>query len=127
MEATGKPHLGDIQETTGRPHLGERWKTTKRQKDSLSLSLHRLQVFLPELCSGRDGSMTGRQHLGNHIWETTGRPHLGDKWKTIGRPHLYDNWETTGRQVEYNWETIGRHLEDNWNIIGSCGRQLEDH
>ena len=74
---------------------------------------------------------TGRQHVGNSIWETSRRqlqPHLGDRLKTTRHTwFLGGNWAETprkphgsGTEVEDNqtltaWETTGGpHLVDKW-------------
>ena len=80
---------------------------------------------------------TGRQHLGNHICETTERPHLSGReaedtkqqqeWETTPqKPHLGplgDNWETaSGKEVDDN-ETTTRPGANIWET--KSRRQLE--
>ena len=121
-----KPHLGDNWETASGKEVEDNETTTRpganiwETKSRRQLRDHMWEIGQRQLNNNR----TGKQHLGtrNHIWETTGRPHLGKRWKTTGKPHLQETWKTiqnhrTARQHLGNhiWETTGRpHLGDRW-------------
>ena len=78
---------------------------------------------------------TGRQHLGNHIWETTPRRHLEDNCETTSGREVEDNktttglgeniWETTSG--EHMWERGGTQLDARRNLGGNWETNLGNH
>ena len=108
-----------VVETPSEGQLGDKWKTLADNWKSNSGSCvkrFRETIWRPHL------GTTGRQ-LGNHIWETTGRPHLGDRRKTVRQQaekpwrQLRDNvsssgWKTIVTQLGNKQKTTERQLGD---------------